>query len=62
MEKYYYDYNEYGACTEECMVHNNDTMIGSVSCRKDCEYCIEHDGHHGEWLICKRIKDATNKR
>lgn len=47
-------------CTEKCMVINGETMIGSVACQ-ECKHCIESDAtiYGCTWIVCERIKEAT---
>lgn len=49
-------------CTELCQVKNNGVMIGSVICQ-ECEFCKGTGGYHPdypEWIICSKIKEASN--
>lgn len=66
MKKYYFDFDkEVPVCNEICKVHNNGTMIGSISCREDCEYFKGCDGDANgvgvTWIKCERLREATKK-
>ena len=62
-QKYYYAYNDYGDCTEECKVKNSGTMIGSLVCQ-ECQFCKGSGDCNIDpcWIKCSRINEATKKK
>lgn len=62
MEKHYFETNGFYTCTQECMVLNDGTMIGSVACQS-CEFNkeIEETDRYTspKWIKCSRIKEAV---
>jgi hypothetical protein len=47
-------------CTELCKVHNKSIMIGSYSCRNDCEFNRTFNVQN-DYIVCTKIKQATKK-
>lgn len=57
--EFYYTKKDEGTCLEQCMVHNDGTMIGSAACSD----CIYNKGCHDikNYIICRRLTKAITK-
>lgn len=46
-------------CVEKCMVKNDGTFIGSVSCQS-CRFCLNSDSTYNgcTWIVCEKINEA----
>ena len=62
MEKFYFE-QDFGTCTQKCLVKNNGIMIGSVKCQ-NCQNCKDYDKDiHNDtaWIKCSKLELALGE-
>lgn len=60
MEKYYFDFNDYGDCREDCNVMKG-YKIGSYACKKCSFNCSKEKPNEEPFVECVRINEAIGK-
>lgn len=64
-ERYYFDFDDFSNCYEQCPVLNSGVMVGSVSCVLNCKNLIKSNfdiNKGATWIVCEKLNEIKKQK